>query len=1077
MKDPFLFTKLDRAISSLLALWLIFPIITSVNVEAPTPNLFVSAENSMFENHFAGSMVIEVIVNNPVRSDLDNAIGEPDVTINGNDLRMVQASDGNWYAYFANKEKAKIADQIVLDGGAGAAGKGLDFGVFCSSSTAASVLGVSFSNTEGVAIPSVGGISGSTNGVSSFSACTGVPNGLMEQNNVVRQPKSINTNPNVLPGQVGINSNVWPIIQLFSFGDVVVQYNKAGGPQVVELDYDEIPNISLELDRTGYPNNAEVFVTIYDFQLNQDPTDEDSWTFNIDSPEAVFYQAFTESGTSSANGGPGLINLAPYLSSLNFEDNGKLTLNVGSVAKLQTNKQQPDSFVTDGTSTYTQIVTLVESKPNSGIFESFDFGDKSTIGTLGNAPRGQSAIIEYNSKSTSIISGTFTASISLGIGGSDFNPGQRETITLVDVDQNINSGSKDNLDVFRSSAIIPTLKLGNPITLHKTSDLELYADSMIALGSGTVVDFLIPDANSMRLLVDTRSLGTTDIEKISLDLGVSAGDLQSLLIDVSSPGSDGTNWLNYDLRSFEQQLDIKSFSDTSMTLHFGGLPGATIVSLIDPGDIFSGQGLVQIDDADITTISTVSGSSSVFLEINFDSSDDTVAAGKISSETDTQPIVIDLFSFGKKNNQEVNNAIYRFELEETSSNSGTFTGTIEYTITSQVNLFDPNLIKTLRTIDDRVRFLVNSRLIDEEGINIAYSDLAEVGVTINTSFKIDIKTHSGTVSANSLTFGLGRPVGIILNDPDLNLKHDRIDIYSVINDPNSPNVDTVGDQSGNILLEILIKGMRYEGCTINGLQVGGLASTGFSLVETGTDTGIFEGSFKMPTQICDKTGDKLISTAGGSINAKYHDFRDSSGKQNIFGLTTLSSSFRNSLSTNLNSEKFVVPKYKQTTDVILTGKIDDYKQGTSIQLTLLGPDQSSQDFNVVATKQGDYKVVITLYHYSLPGTYTIDVHYDDSLPENISFQVMKHIVPDWIKNNAKWWSSNEISDSEFIGSIEHLIKEKIIMIPDSVKSESTVQKIPGWVKNTASWWSKGLVSDDEFVSAFEFLVKNSIIRI
>jgi len=41
---------------------------------------------------------------------------------------MVQATDGNWYAYFANVDKAKIADQIVLDAGVGAEGESLDFG-------------------------------------------------------------------------------------------------------------------------------------------------------------------------------------------------------------------------------------------------------------------------------------------------------------------------------------------------------------------------------------------------------------------------------------------------------------------------------------------------------------------------------------------------------------------------------------------------------------------------------------------------------------------------------------------------------------------------------------------------------------------------------------------------------------------------------------------------------------------------------------------------------------------------------------------------------------------------------------
>ena len=51
-------------------------------------NLYVSAENPSFNNHFAGSMVIEVVVNDSDLKDIDDGIGEPDVTINGKDLRM-----------------------------------------------------------------------------------------------------------------------------------------------------------------------------------------------------------------------------------------------------------------------------------------------------------------------------------------------------------------------------------------------------------------------------------------------------------------------------------------------------------------------------------------------------------------------------------------------------------------------------------------------------------------------------------------------------------------------------------------------------------------------------------------------------------------------------------------------------------------------------------------------------------------------------------------------------------------------------------------------------------------------------
>jgi hypothetical protein len=159
---------------------------------AMNPNLSVSAENSKFDNHFSGSMVIEVVIRDSSIGDTDEGKGEPDVTINGKSLRMVQATDGNWYAYFANVNKAKIADSTGLPPTDPDAGTGLDFGVFCSRDTTS--LGISLSETDGVAVPRIGGLSGFTNGDVSFSSCTGTPTNSANLNNVVRKAKSINQN-------------------------------------------------------------------------------------------------------------------------------------------------------------------------------------------------------------------------------------------------------------------------------------------------------------------------------------------------------------------------------------------------------------------------------------------------------------------------------------------------------------------------------------------------------------------------------------------------------------------------------------------------------------------------------------------------------------------------------------------------------------------------------------------------------------------------------------------------------------------------------------------------------------------
>ena len=84
----------------------------------------------------------------------------------------------------------------------------------------------------------------------------------------------------------------------------------------------------------------------------------------------------------------------------------------------------------------------------------------------------------------------------------------------------------------------------------------------------------------------------------------------------------------------------------------------------------------------------------------------------------------DFFSFGLINSDDVNNSLYRFELEETSDNSSVFEGSLEYAMANQLNVLDPKSIQKLQTIDDRIKFFVTNKLTDEEGISISYPDLA-----------------------------------------------------------------------------------------------------------------------------------------------------------------------------------------------------------------------------------------------------------------------------------------------------------------------------------------------------------------
>ncbi len=703
-------------------------------------------------------------------------------------------------------------------------------------------------------------------------------------------------------------------------------------------------------------------------------------------------------------------------------------------------------------------------------FESYDSNDQSVLGILDNAPRGQTGQINYNDKSISVLTGSSTASVSvsgdpiLTIGNDDsLRPGTKYPVILIDPDQNLNTGARDDLDVFRATAIIPTITLGTPLTLENAQNV-LFHTSSASFPVGDVANSSVPDSNSDRLIIDTVTDGSYEI--FSVNLGFSVSTIDSILLDVSKSDTYGTNWINYDLRSFENDLDVSDFSDTSFSLSFGTL-GTNSITIVEAGEISSSHGFIQIDDSDIIDILNENGI--VFLVIDFDSS----GVVTVSNEKNLQPIVFDFFSFGLQNGQSINNSIYRFELEETLDNSSTFDGTFEYAVTNQLNILDPIFIQSIQTIDDRIKIIITDRLIDEDGITISYSDLDVTGTTTTTSTKYDVSTHSGTVSTTSPTFRFGQPVTFILKDSDLNLKNDLVDIYFVIDDPNSKNVDTVG-KDGNILLEILIKDIRYKRCTIDGVEHGGLGASGFTFVETGPSTGIFEGVFKMPSKICNKSGTELISTAGGSLDAKYYDSRDNFGNANIFSLLRDKSPSFNS--PQLSVYEIVKPLTGKVKEIVLSGSIDNHRRGIPLSVTITSPDGKSQNFGSILSNSGGYRSIISINDNSLSGQYEIKLFHNDSHVGVISFVVLNPEIPGWIKNNVKQQQSILISDFELINGIEDLINEGFI-IPSAEQSSISEQKVPDWVKNNAKWWTSDQISDEDFVNSIQYLIKKGIIRI
>jgi predicted house-cleaning noncanonical NTP pyrophosphatase (MazG superfamily) len=178
----------------------------------------------------------------------------------------------------------------------------------------------------------------------------------------------------------------------------------------------------------------------------------------------------------------------------------------------------------------------------------------------------------------------------------------------------------------------------------------------------------------------------------------------------------------------------------------------------------------------------------------------------------------------------------------------------------------------------------------------------------------------------------------------------------------------------------------------------------------------------------------------------------------------------------LSHDKVSLPNIGSIQEIILSGSITNQKRGIPLSITLTNPDGIVQNFAASLSTGGSYKSIFTINDNSLPGKYFIHLFYDGKSLGSLSFSVISEIIPDSIKNNARQWSSDNISDSEFIDGIEDLIEKEIIS--DTPFERNTFEReIPDWIKNNAKWWVDDLISDEDFIKSINYLIKKGIIRI
>jgi hypothetical protein len=487
--------------------------------------------------------------------------------------------------------------------------------------------------------------------------------------------------------------------------------------------------------------------------------------------------------------------------------------------------------------------------------------------------------------------------------GDEWNSREEMTIVLCDQDLNLNTASDEDLTV-QGGTLVPSIRIGTPLSLSSTSKLD--TTTVVSVDSFSKIARADPAQGTANLIVDTgisivdfyAFVDESDAEVFEYlsynikSLLTSTGAITGLKIssvDTADDNTDNVELLTAALTSTSNQasLVLNVVDPVAVTFTDAGTDGVTVGTELD--EVTSGQ-LAAMNDGEVTIVQIHNGTTRTAIG-TVDSGTDVasittansgfvtgtnatvyqgsgnvlvtfLAATGIQSTEDTTNLafVVDFFSFG----DQVNNAIYRIELEETGDNTGAFEGSAEYVMLNQINYELQATYDGVNPTQDDVDMIVHLDMTDEDSIRVNYLDLGADGVSTQIADQEAAPTHSGSADLDLDSYKIADTVVVTITDQDLNTDSELIDVY-ITNDD-----DTNGDKVG---LSGSVAAGHVADITFDDITWQGLSETGFTLVETGIDSGIFTGSFQVPETF----NSTSTGATGTDIEVNYNDHRDSSG--------------------------------------------------------------------------------------------------------------------------------------------------------------------------------------------------------
>ena len=99
----------------------------------------------------------------------------------------------------------------------------------------------------------------------------------------------------------------------------------------------------------------------------------------------------------------------------------------------------------------------------------------------------------------------------------------------------------------------------------------------------------------------------------------------------------------------------------------------------------------------------------------------------------------------------------------------------------------------------------------------------------------------------------------------------------------------------------------------------------------------------------------------------------------------------------------------------------------------------------------------------------------DSFVVTVGYNIVQ--IPDWFKQTTEFWTTQNMTNEEYIQTLEFLLEEQIMYVPQTKLPKDNIDIImPIWINDIAKKWIDNKITNDEFSIGIQWMLENNLIQ-